>query len=383
MDFWKRPYLLTAIFLVLLSLFLRYHFLPFQNGDLLMNLDWFIFLQQNGYKGLANSEFSNYSPPYLYLLLILSFIKGELPPAIGLKIIPSLFDLLSAFSIYKIARLKLKSDMSFLLAAGFFTLPTVMLNSSGWGQVDSMYGSQLLLCLYLLLTERPFPALAVFGLAFSFKLQAIFLLPFLGILFLRKKIYWYHFLVLPIVYALTMLPAFLAGRSWQSILQVYTGQATQYDNLARYAPNLYFLIPIDYFHPVFEIGMGIFFVCMLAWAWANWRAKPPVTQHQLVLTALASAALVPFLLPKMLDRYFYPADLFSFVAAIFIPQLWFIPLFFQLSSGLAYTIFMFGMPPLMALPGALINTALVIIIIRQQLASLKAPQGDIHAQSDQ
>src|SRR5690606_6371366 len=115
-------------------------------------------------------------------------------------------------------------------------------------------------------------------------------------------------------------------------------------------------------------------VCMLAWAWVNWHTKPPVTQHQLVLTALASAALVPFLLPKMLDRYFYPADLFSFVAAIFIPQLWFIPLFFQLSSGLAYTIFMFGMPPLMALPGALINTALVVIIIRQQLASLKAPQ---------
>jgi Gpi18-like mannosyltransferase len=315
--------------------------------------------------------------------LILSFIKGELPPAIGLKIIPSLFDLLSAFSIYKIARLKFKSDMSFLLAAGFFTLPTMVLNSSGWGQVDSMYGSLLLLCLYLLTTERPFPALAVYGLAFSFKLQAIFLLPFLGILFLRKKIHWYHFLVLPAVYVLTMLPAFLAGRSWQSIIQVYTGQATQYENLARYAPNLYFLIPIDYFHPVFEIGMGTFFVCMLAWAWVNWRAKPPVTQHQLVLTALASAALVPFLLPKMLDRYFYPADLFSFVAAIFIPQLWFVPLFFQLSSGLAYTIFMFGMPPLMALPGALINTALVVIIIRQQLTSLKTPQGDIHAGPDE
>lgn len=383
MDLKKRPYFLIAILLVLLSLFLRYQFLPFQNGDLLMNLDWFIFLQQNGYKGLANSEFSNYSPPYLYLLLILSFIKGELPPAIGLKIIPSLFDLLSAFSIYKIARLKFKSDMSFLLAAGFSTLPTVMLNSSGWGQVDSMYGSLLLLCLYLLITERPFPALAVYGLAFSFKLQAIFLLPFLGILFLRKKIHWYHFLVLPAVYVLTMLPAFLAGRSWQSIIQVYTGQATQYENLARYAPNLYFLIPIDYFHPVFEIGMSTFFVCMLAWAWVNWRAKPPVTQHQLVLTALASAALVPFLLPKMLDRYFYPADLFSFVAAIFIPQLWFVPLFFQLSSGLAYTIFMFGMPPLMALPGALINTALVVIIIRQQLTSLKTPQGDIHAGPDE
>jgi hypothetical protein len=130
-------------------------------------------------------------------------------------------------------------------------------------------------------------------------------------------------------------------------------------------------MPNEYFHPIFEIGMGIFAISMLAWAWINWKAKPPITQNQLALTALASAALVPFLLPKMLDRYFYPADLFSFVAAIFIPELWFIAIFFQISSGMVYTIFTLGTPPLLALPGALINTALVVIIIRNQLRALK------------
>jgi hypothetical protein len=84
-----------------------------------------------------------------------------------------------------------------------------------------------------------------------------------------------------------------------------------------------------------------------------------------------SAGSIP--LPKMLDRYFYPADLFSFVAAIFIPELWFIAIFFQISSGMAYTIFTLGTPPLLALPGALINTALVVIIIRNQLRALKQP----------
>lgn len=371
MDFRKRPYLLVSILLIALSVFLRFRFVEFKNGDLLLIREWYDFLHQSGYRGLANGEFSNYPPAYLYLLYFATLLSKWIAPFTALKLIPTVFDLISTFTVYKIARLKYRDDKPYLLAALFFLLPTVMLNSTGWGQIDSMYGSFLLVCFYLLLTGRPFWALAAFGIGFSFKAQAVFLLPFLGILFLRKQIRWYDFLVVPVIYLVLALPAVLLGRDWESILLLYVGQAGQFENLARYAPNLYFLIPIDYFHPVFEIGMGVFFACMLAWAWINWRAKPPVTQNQFVWTALASAALVPFLLPKMLDRYFYPADLFAFVAAMFLPRFWFLPLFFQLSSGMAYTIFLFGAPPLMALPGALINTALVIVIAREQIRSLR------------
>ena len=379
----KRPLLWVSIFLIAISIVLRFQFVAFKNGDLLLIREWYDFLLQNGYKGLANGEFSNYPPAYLYLLYFATMLSKWIDPFTALKLIPTAFDLISTFTIYKLARIKYTDDKPYLLAALFFLLPTVMLNSTGWGQIDSLYGSFLLVCFYLLMTKRPFWAFVAFGIGFSFKAQSVFLLPFLGILFLRKEIRWFYFLIVPVIYLVFALPAVFIGRSWESILLLYVGQAGLFQNLARYAPNLYFLIPIEFFHPVFEIGMGIFLVCMLAWAWVNWRTKPPITQHQLVLTALASVALVPFLLPKMLDRYFYPADLFSFVTAIFLPQFWFMPLFFQLSSGMAYTIFMFGTQPLMALPGALINTALVIIITRQQLRSLKTPYGDVHAKPTQ
>jgi hypothetical protein len=42
------------------------------------------------------------------------------------------------------------------------------------------------------------------------------------------------------------------------------------------------------------------------------------------------------LLPKMHDQYFYPADVFSFMAATLVPEIWFIPILFQISSGAAY-----------------------------------------------
>lgn len=371
MNIRKRPYIAAGFLLFLLSLVIRFLMLRFRNGDIYLIHEWYDYLLQNGYKGLGNGEFSNYPPAYLYLLYLATLTHSWLDSFIALKLLPSAFDFISAFAIYKIARTKYEGDKSFFLTAIFFLMPTVIMNSSSWGQIDSMYGSFLLVCFYLLLTKRPFWAMVAFGVGISFKAQSIFILPFLGILFLRKQIRWYDFLIVPVIYLVLAIPTVWLGRSWESILLLYIGQAGQFTELARYAPNLYILMAGEPLHPGFEIGMTIFFFAMLAWAWVNWKAKPPVTENQLVLTALASTALVPFLLPKMLDRYFYPADLFSFVTALFMPELWFFAFLFQISSGLVYMIFPFQMPPILALPAALINTVLVFFIIRRQLKSLK------------
>ena len=371
MNIRKRPLIIASVFLFALSLFIRYQILGFQNLDMVRLREWYDFLLHNGYKGLANGEFSNYPPLYLYLLFFATLLNKWIDPFTAIKLIPTAFDLISLVAVYKIARVKYDGDKPYLIASAFFLLPTVMYNSSGWGQIDGMYGAFLLICFYFLLTERPFWAMVAFGLGFSIKAQSIFILPFLGIMFLRKRIRWYDFLIVPVVYLILALPTVMLGRSWESILFLYVGQAQQFSELARYVPNLYILLVGQPLHPAFEIGMTIFAVCMFAWAWVNWKAKTPVTQKQLALTALASAALVPFLLPKMLDRYFYPADIFSFVTAIFIPELWFFALLFQISSGMVYTIFTLGTPPLLALAGALINTPLVFFIIRRQLRALK------------
>ncbi len=370
----KRPLLLAGIFLFILGLGIRIILLPLRNGDLELILTWYDFLKQNGFQGLGNSTFSNYPPAYLYLLWLTTLFSGWLDGTTAIKLIPTAFDVISAVAIYKIARITFSDDKPTFLIALFLLLPTVMLNSTGWGQIDSAYTSFLLVCFYLLLKNRSFAALLAFGVAFSFKAQAIFFLPFLGILFLRKQIRWYDFLTIPLVYVFLAIPTLLLGRSLESIVFLYAGQVDQFENLARYAPNLYFVIPNEFYHPVFEIGLLIFVMCMLTWAWLNWRAGSEVTRRQMVLTALASVALVPFLLPKMHDRYFYPADLFSFALAVLLPQYWFIPLLFQISSLAAYSVFLFGAQPITVLLGSLINTALLIIISRDQIRSLRQPE---------
>lgn len=367
----SHPWRWTAVVLFTLGIVIRFQLVSLRNGDLVLIHTWYDFLAENGVIGLADETFSNYPPAYLYLLWAATLFSKWLDPAVAIKLVPTFFDFVSAFAIFKIARTQYDADKSLFFAALFMIFPTVMLNSTGWGQIDSAYGSFLLVCFYLLLTKRPFWAMVAFGAAFSYKAQAIFLLPFIGILFLRKQIRWFHFLVIPAVYLLLAVPTLLLGRSIQSILFLYAGQADQFENLARYAPNLYFVIPNEFYHPIFEIGLGIFFLSMLAWAWVNGRTPPPVTTHQLTLTALASAALIPFLLPKMHDRYFYPADVFSFTAAVLFPKYWIFAVMFQVSSAAAYSVFLLGAQPITVLIGSLINTVQVILIARIQLQSLK------------
>lgn len=155
MSIRKRPYLLAAILLFALSILIRTLMLGLKNGDLFLIRTWYDFLLANGLNGLANAEFSNYPPAYLYLLYIATLTSKWLDPFIALKLIPTAFDFLSALVVYKIARVKYTDDKPVFFAALFFILPTVMFNSSGWGQIDSMFGSFLLLCFYLLIKDRP------------------------------------------------------------------------------------------------------------------------------------------------------------------------------------------------------------------------------------
>lgn len=360
----------SILILIAASSMLRSMALPYTNIDTDGYVEWYNYIAKRGLEALED-EFSVYTPPYLYLLWVARYFKDSIPAEIAIKLIPIPFDVLNAFIIYKITRTRLERDVSLLAAVGFLCLPTIILNSSFWGQIDSIYTSFLLLSFYMLMEKRPFWAFLFFGISFSVKAQAVFFLPFLGILFLQKKIRWFHFMLIPFVYIISGIPAMMAGRSFTSILLIYFNQAGEFEELAKTAPNLYIFVDPNYYHPALEIGLLVFIVIILSWVWLNWKAEPLQEKSALILAALTCLSLVPFLLPKMHDRYFYPADVFSYAAALLNPRLWFIPFLFQISSGFAYTIFLFNAQPVFVYLAAIINTALVGSITYIQIRSLK------------
>jgi Gpi18-like mannosyltransferase len=367
----KRPLLYLSIILFGLSILIRYQIYGLSNEDVVILQDWYQHFYRRGVASLANGNFSNYTPAYLYLLWITRLFSDWFGSLAAVKIIPTAFDFLSAYAIFLLARIKFKDDKPYLFSALFFVLPTIMFNSTGWGQIESLYTSFLLLCVYFLLKDKPFYALIMFGFAFSFKSQSIFFLPFLGILFLKGKIRWWHFLLVPLVYVILAIPAALIGRSWASIFLIYVGQVGQYYSLSMSAPNLYIFIPDSFYEIGIWIGMGIFVIAMAFWGWTNWRAKSVYGKRQIILMALASLTLVPFTLPKMHDRYFYPVDAFSFAAAIFVPEMWPVPILYQLISGLSYSVFILNTSTRYVMLAAIINTGVVIYILYKQFLSLR------------
>ena len=367
----KRPLLYLSIALFALSIFIRFQIYGQSNEDVVILQDWYHRFYKKGIAILSNGGFSNYTPAYLYLLWISRLFSNWLGSLAAIKLIPTVFDFLSAFTIFLMARIKFEDDKPYLYSAVFFILPTVIYNSTGWGQIDSLYTSFLLFCTYFLLKEKPAYSLVMFGVAFSLKSQSIFFLPFLGILFLKGKIRWYHFLFIPTVYLVLALPAAWMGRSWSSILSIYIGQVGQYYSLSMSAPNLYVFIPDTYYEIGVWIGMAVFVLAMGIWGWVNWRANAKYDHRQIMLMALASLTLVPFVLPKMHDRYFYPADVFSFATIIFVPEMWFVPILDQITSSLSYSIFILDARLEFLTVAALLNTGVVIYVLRKQYLSLR------------
>jgi len=55
-----------------------------------------------------------------------------------------------------------------------------------------------------------------------------------------------------------------------------------------------------------------------------------------LITAMLWLGLEPSLLPRMHERYFFPADMLAFLFACLVPRAWWIALLFQAGSTLGY-----------------------------------------------
>lgn len=348
------------------------------NVDLdLYVIPWYDYIVQNGILTALGDNFANYTPPYTYLLALIT--ATTIPKLIAIKLIPIVMDVVNSVIVYKIVRYKYNSGLAPLWSAAiFWCLPTIVLNSAHWGQADSFYTGFLLLTFYFLLLSRPLLAVFAFSIAFAFKLQAIFMVPVLAVLLInpfiraensevRTNIRFWHFLLVPVVYCLSCLPTVMLGRQWSDVLTIYLTQANTFKNLSEYAPNPYVFIPNQHFHPVYEYGL--IFAVIITCIWIAFTLKNNnLVKDRLILVTLASVAIVPFLLPKMHERYFYPADAFSLLVAFFMPKYWYLPIGFQVISCLSYY-------PILANTwahtnvkyAAIINTFLIGFIVWKQL----------------
>lgn len=347
--------------ILLLGLIVRLPGISFLSWDYLTFIKrWMYLMAEDGY-ALFSWNFSDYNVMYLYLLSLPTGFLSGISALIFVKAISIFFDFVLAFFVYKCVGLKYGKAMTIpcLAALATILLPSVIFNSSVWGQCDSIYTAFLVACLYALLRGRQAWAFVAFGLAISFKLQAIFIAPLFLWLLMKKQVNWRYFFLSPLVHLVTLIPAWLFGRPLKELLLIYIDQTGQYSYLTHRAPNLYQWISTQQsnWYPV-----GVVFTALVVFAIAFfiYKSRVDITEDLLVYLATFSVLIVPFVLPQMHDRYFFSADVIAVIFAFYFPKYWYTPVVISLVSFLAYFPFLYQITPV---PLPLLAVFLLILIV--------------------
>jgi Gpi18-like mannosyltransferase len=309
-------------------------------------------VDQGGWASLGRA-IGDYTPPYIYLLTFISYFpqaNSSEPYLLGIKIISIGFDLVLMVGVYLNAKLWLTKihplfPASIAIIALF--LPTVIINGSLWGQIDASYTGLSLIAIYYLQKQKPLAASIWYGVAFSFKLQAIFFLPVFIIYFwfhYRHKIY--YVLIIPIVYYVLALPAILAGRSVVEITEIYFLQTQTYKLLTLNMPNLYQWFPNQRYEDLHQMAIGLFIVLMAIQFLMMLLTKVTLTMKPLLLLAYWILLMANFFLPAMHERYLFAADVLILVIVFQFKSKFYLVLATQAISLLAYLPFIFSMEPI-------------------------------------
>ena len=361
----RRRRLANALLVVgglLAAAAVRYPLLDYESGDFFVYLrPWYDFITHNGHFAALRHDFSNYSPPYLYLLTIFSLLAPSMVQLLAIKVVSLVFDLTLAWYVFRVVGLKYRESATVPILAGIAALlfPTAVVNSAMWAQADTIYTTFLVGSLYFVLRGRPAGAFLMWGIAFALKAQAVFLLPLFYWLAQRRALDLRSFWLAPLPYLLALVPAWFLGRPFYELLLVYLSQAGEVAALARDAPNLYQWISNDWY-PFWPVGVLLTLGVVVGIGRLLRRSRAEITPEIVVSLAAFSVLLAPFLLPKMHDRYFFPADIFALVLAFYRPRFLPAPIVIGACSFIASLLFLRSLE---VVPVPYLSGAMLLVVL--------------------
>ena len=204
--------------------------------------------------------------------------------------------------------------------------------------------------------------------ALSVKLQAVFLAPAFALLLLKGCQPWKEILSSIVGYGALLLPAALVGRPVGELLRVYLQQYDTFQSLALSAPNLWSVVnKLPLSAAVFSVLLSIGLLAAVAFGFAYLlagRTRIRNTQGNVTFFELAfvSAFVLPFLLPKMHDRYFFCADVLSCILAL-VDRRWYrLAVLLQIGSITSYAPFLLNVRVPLAL-GVIANTLVFLAVM--------------------
>lgn len=326
----KYKYELFIIIISILAIFIRCMFFNVVSGDYKYFLEgWFNTLKANGGIFAIKYHIGNYTAPYMLILGILTYIP--IKSLYTIKIVSVIFDFIGAFVgariVYKLCKnKKYKKFLSLCTYAAILFSPTVILNSAAWGQCDMIYATFVLASLLFLFDKKYTRAFIFLGIAFSFKLQTIFILPLYIILYLKDEdMSILNFFMIPITVFVVNIPAILLGRPIKTLITQYMTQVGQYKELTMNLTNIYTFIP-NYYKVFSTAGIifTIFIFAMLTMFILSYKFE--MNNKIILQISILSILICNYFLPSMHERYIYIAGILGIIYFFIDRRKWYIPL---------------------------------------------------------
>jgi Gpi18-like mannosyltransferase len=337
------------------------------------------------------TDFSNYTGGYIIVLAGFAAFEGTLSELAIIKVTAVLGTGLSALGVaFCLRAAGWQTHAAVNGGLLFALLPAVMLNGIGWGQADAFYTAFVLYSMAALISGRPVMAALWFCVAISIKLQAILFAPFLiGALLRSPRAILIGVLALVPIYLLVNTIYLISGRPLSEVLMIYADQAQTFRRMSMNAGNLWYLLDgyapqvvAAHYRGLVLAGVGLAALASLALIWRTHRSK--YENLDLLSLAATTTLVLPFILPKMHERFFFMGEALVFVCCLlerrFIPA----AIALQLSAICMYSIYhdtlfvrqVIGWP-LVAFAGiSLMICSLLLIFIARRGLTTRADTSD-------
>ncbi|HHW22139.1 MAG TPA: hypothetical protein GXX26_04555 [Clostridiaceae bacterium] len=339
---WFLPLLLLIISFRIVITCIR----PYQI-DMAGYMAWSSHLAQYGPRNFYISGFHVvYAPFFLYFLWFTGELCGalSLPPAMQvymIKLWSVLFEFLGAYLIILLSKKYKKNNIGMFLALTYVANPGIFMNSSIWGQFDSIPATMLIGVLTLFEYKKPNLAALLFLVAVLTKPQSGLLLPVILYLYFRDfrfdfksltrlfsgifaGVVVYLSIVVPFYVPTKLsgrLPAFIDYFYW--LFDLYSTSIKDYPFASANAFNFWFLAGGQIQNDTMPfLGMSylawgnILLILALAYAFTC-LFKGKATLYSIAYFSYLVLFSAFFFMTKMHERYLLPAIIFITLASVF------------------------------------------------------------------
>lgn len=305
--------------------------------DMACFLGWSDLAYKDGISQFYVSEgFHDYPPGYVYVMYLLGAVKNTLHLQNGMlwmfiKLPAIICDLITAYLVYHISKKRFSKCISSVFALLLVLNPAVILNSSVWGQVDSVLSMFCVLSIYLASEKKLVPSFFAFGLGILIKPQAMFVAPVLVYavieqIFLGGELDRSKFLKTVIgalaaaamVFVLFMPFGDTPMQGIQVVVKQYFSTIGQYNYMTLNAFNIYGALGLNFsdLTPVASILGYLFIALVIVYSAYVFFKNKGVAKYYLSAFVLVFGIFM--LSVKMHERYAFPCMfllLFAFAAA--------------------------------------------------------------------